>query len=604
MSSIILFLISILAGVLTVLAPCTISLLPVIVGGTLSGGTSFKRSLVVTVSLGVSVILFTLLLKVSLFFVNIPQSTWHIVSGVIIISLGIVTLFPSLLDKIKFLNKINKDSNKLIGIGYQKQNFIGDVLTGIALGPVFSSCSPTYFLIIATVLPKSLAAGMIYLLAYTFGLCATLLLVTLAGQKLLGKFGVLSDPKGWLKKTVGVVFLLLGVVIFTGYDTALELSVAKHIFDVTSIEQKLLQTTTDTGTTTIQSAVPTFNSTDTKASIEKDAAKRIMLKSAMYPKAPEITKADGYINTDGKPITISEFKGKKVVLIDFWTYSCINCQRTEPFMKAWYDKYHDQGLEIISIHTPEFAFEHVLANVAEAVKADGIKYPVVLDNEYGTWNAFANQYWPRKYLIDTDGFIIYDHAGEGDYDLTEQAIQKALAERSAILGATSTIANATVAIAPTLVDANSPETYFGSNRNSYLGNGTPGMSGIRTFDYPTLFALNTLYFSGTWTINPEYAQSNIDVVTMPAKIKYKYNAKGIYFVAGADTAIEAEVTLDGKPISTSIAGADISYKDGKSYVSIQENRLYKLIDSAGAETHTIEISVPKAGLQAFTFTFG
>ena len=213
----ILFLISLLAGILTVLAPCTISLLPIIVGGSVGGGRSFKRALVVTGSLGVSVILFTLILKVSTALINIPQGFWQILSGVVIIALGIATIFPALYEHLPFLNSVNRGSNKLLATGYQKKNFIGDMLIGAALGPVFSSCSPTYFLILATVLPRSFLVGMIYLLAYTIGLCGGLLVVTVAGQKLLEKFGVASDPRGWFKRSIGVLFILVGVAILFGY---------------------------------------------------------------------------------------------------------------------------------------------------------------------------------------------------------------------------------------------------------------------------------------------------------------------------------------------------------------------------------------------------
>lgn len=486
----ILFFISLLAGVLTVLAPCTISLLPVIVGGTLSGGSNFKRVLRVTLSLGVSVILFTLVLKVSSLFINIPQSVWQNISGMIIFILGLLMVFPALWKKIPFLGKVSQSSNKLIAVGYQKQNFFGDILTGAALGPVFSSCSPTYFLILATVLPRSFSEGLVYLFAYTFGLCTALLIVTLAGQKLLEKFGVAADPQGMLKRGIGIIFLLLGIAIFVGYDRKLELAVANNIFDITKVERALL-TSQRGGTLTIPSSVIRLQATTTninvfslsstspgvltqkkekatvqpKTQLAEDTSSRIARKARLYERAPEITSASGFINTEDKPITISEFKNKKVVLVDFWTYSCINCQRTLPYVKSWYEKYKDQGLEIISIHTPEFAFEKVKNNVETAAVGFGVKYPIVQDNDYGTWNAFSNSYWPRKYLIDVDGFIIYDHAGEGQYDETEKEIQKALMERAKILGETAKVNMSLTKGEGGAVGANSLETYFGLARS-------------------------------------------------------------------------------------------------------------------------------------------
>lgn len=600
----ILFLLSLLAGVLTVLAPCTISLLPVIVGGTVGGGTSYRRAIVVTISLGVSIILFTLILKVSSLFLNIPQEVWQYISGTIIVLLGFAMVFPTIWDKIPFLNRINQSSNKIIGTGYQKQNILGDVLIGVALGPVFSSCSPTYFLILAEVLPRSLLEGLIYLLAYAFGLCASLLIIAVAGQKLLQKAGVASDPNGNLKRGIGILFLILGVLIIFGYDKKLELAVANNIFDVTTIEQRLLQKKT---TMDIQSGISGVKKVDTSVFIPTtgtDAkniseAERIGEKSMKYNLAPEITKPSGFINTNELPITLKQFKGKKVVLVDFWTYSCINCQRTLPYLKAWYDKYHDQGLEIVSIHTPEFAFEKVKKNVQSSVTEDGIQYPVVLDNNYGTWNAFGNQFWPRKYLIDIDGYIIYDHAGEGAYDVTEQAIQSLLKERSLVLDTSVSISGLSQPVDIISTDPSkvkSPEIYFGSGRNEYFGNGKQHTNGGQELAIPVTKKANYFYLDGVWDISQEYIRNKAagDI------IEYTYNAKDVYFVASSKAGTKVKITIDGKPLGKN-AGADVD-KNGE--VLIQENKMYKLIKGAEYGVHTIRIEVEGSGLEAYTFTFG
>ncbi len=187
----------------------------------------------------------------------------------------------------------------------------------------------------------------------------------------------------------------------------------------------------------------------------------------------EIVNPAGYVNTD--KITIGELIGKKVVLLDFVTYSCINCIRTFPYLNAWHEKYKDQGLQIIAIHTPEFAFEKKKENVAKAISGYGIKFPIVLDNEYATWRAYGNNYWPRKYLIDIHGNIIYDHIGEGAYDETEKKIQEALAERSRVVGENMDIKSDMANPETEAVGiVRSPEVYFGSARNELLGNGIPG----------------------------------------------------------------------------------------------------------------------------------
>jgi cytochrome c biogenesis protein CcdA/thiol-disulfide isomerase/thioredoxin len=610
-----LFLIAFIAGVLTVLAPCVLPLLPVIVGGSVSGGVNKARAYTVAFSLGASVILFTLLLKFSTIFINIPQYAYEWFSGSILVLFGIVTLFPQIWDSIGLVNTVSRESNKVMSAGFMKQSFWGDILVGAALGPVFSTCSPTYFVILATVLPASFAAGFADLLAYTFGLVLMLLFVSLVGQKIVDKLGLAADPRGWFRKIIAVLFIIVGVLVFSGAEAPLEAWLITHVYDVTQIEQQLLQLRGGSGTLPMPTLGETQGSaattTPTSTSSQQTAAAISDAQKAMrYPKAPELASIDGYINTgtgpDGKPkpITISQFKGKDVVLVDFWTYSCINCQRSLPYVEAWYQKYKDQGLVIIGVSTPEFAFEHVYANVLNATKQLGITYPVVLDNEYGTWNAFSNEYWPRDYLVDIDGYIVHDHAGEGDYDVTEKAIQAALAERAQRLGTGMPATGITAPTGVVTVDSGqlgSPETYFGSNRNEYLGNGTQGQVGVQNFTVPTNVTPNTFYLGGSWDIEPEYAQSQGSDT-----LKYEYQAKNVYFVSGTASGapMDVEVTRDGKPLDASYAGKDIIFKNGKSYVTISGNRLYDIISDTSYGDHVLEFIISSPGLQAYTFTFG
>lgn len=303
-------------------------------------------------------------------------------------------------------------------------------------------------------------------------------------------------------------------------------------------------------------------------------------KAGRYELAKEITTPDGFINTDGKPVTVAEFVGSKVILIDFWTYSCINCQRTTPYLNAWYEKYKDNGLLIIGIHTPEFEFEKNHDNVQAAVEKFGIKFPVVLDNDYSTWMAYKNRYWPRKYLIDIDGYIVYDHIGEGSYAETEREIQKALTERIAVLGESGTIDQTATKEIPTHGGTRSPEIYFGSARNNEQN--------------------NFLSPNDSWNITPEFAQNS----SPNASIVYTYKAKDVFFVAEASTATIVEVFLDGKPLSEG-AGADIvKTPDGQTILEIKEARLYKVVEDTKSETHTLKLIIQKPGLKAFTFTFG
>lgn len=317
-------------------------------------------------------------------------------------------------------------------------------------------------------------------------------------------------------------------------------------------------------------------------------------KAKQYKPAIEISSPDGFINTFNKPITIGEFVGKKVVLLDIWTYSCINCQRTTPYLNSWYDKYEDDGFVIIGLHTPEFDFEKKYENVLEAVKKFGIKFPVVLDNDFSTWNAYGNRYWPRKYLIDTDGFIVYDHIGEGAYEETEKKIQELLAERKSRLNEGTLPEHEITKETGALDVPKSPETYFGFSRNEFLGNGQPFLAGQQSFVLPKDFASNLLYLGGDWNIEQEYAES-----LGKGSIVFKYTAGQVFMVAESDSGVDIKILNDGKVVSVE-AGADVK----NSLVSVKEPRLYKIINNSEAGEHTLEIQVPKAGLKAFTFTFG
>lgn len=574
--------ISLIAGLLTVLAPCILPLLPVVVGSSAAGRSRLTPFIVVG-SLAVSVILFTYALKVSTAFISIPPVVWTYISGGILVLFGLTLVFPALWERVPGVAKLSIGGNRLAGKGMLRESFLGDVLIGAALGPVFSSCSPTYFVILASVLPASFALGTLYLLAYVFGLSISLLTIALLGQRFADRLSGIADPHSWVKRGIGILFIVLGLAIVSGIEKKIEAGILTGgFFDITRVEQFLLRSSAG-GTETNGSPIGMLTAAE---------------KALRYQKVPDLVSPDGYLNTGGQKIDIAQYKGKNVVLIDFWTYSCINCQRTLPYLTKWYGKYKDQGLVIIGVHTPEFAFEHEQKNVEQALKQFGIDYPVVLDNEYKTWNAFGNQFWPHEYLVDIDGYIVHDHAGEGEYDETERAIQAALAERATRLGeSTDTIASSTVSVDDASAhNVYSPETYFGSARNEYLANGVPGTTGTQTLTFPQLITPNRLYLQGTWNFSPEYAVAGAD-----ARIRFTYSANDLYFVASAPTPVSITVLRDGVPVGT-FAGSDVS--PNTSTVTVQEDRLYRLIHDDAPGMHTVELIIHGDGLRAFTFTFG
>ena len=330
-----------------------------------------------------------------------------------------------------------------------------------------------------------------------------------------------------------------------------------------------------------------------------DGGERVQEKAKKYEPAKEISTPDAFINVDD--ISVSELIGKKVILVDFWTYSCINCQRTLPYLNAWHEKYSDDGLVIIGVHTPEFEFEKELENVKRAVEKFGVKYAVVLDNDYSTWQAYRNQYWPRKYLIDIDGFIVYDHIGEGGYEETEKKIVELLNERSRLLSKAEVLLDKSEAEGVDEVDfsqVRSPEMYFGYNRVENLANlsSTDCFENVCEFVTPDTIQPNAFILGGMWRIGEEEATLESDT----GVIAVSFSANKVNLVAGSDVPVRAEIYLDGEKVGEA-GGADVL----GGVVTFSTHGLYNLIDLGGNYgEHILEIRFLEGGVSAFAFTFG
>jgi len=396
--------------------------------------------------------------------------------------------------------------------------------------------------------------------------------------------------------------------------TALLIAVALIVGAIVYLDQSKAASVPTEPVVVVEAALPPSTPLTNPTEGEPEPAAKpsgLSLKQMRYERAKEITTPDGFINSSNpkgaaEPLTIGEFVGKKVILLDIWTYSCINCQRTLPYLKSWWEKYKDKGLVIIGLHTPEFEFEKKYDNVLAAVKKFGIEYPVVLDNDYSTWRAYKNQYWPRKYLIDIDGYIVYDHIGEGGYEETERKIQEALTERMARLGERGKVA-VPITEEKSITRPESPEVYFGASRNQNLGNGERGRVGVQSLAVPDTLTRNILYLGGTWNIQGEHAENE----SAGATIVFKYKAKEVYFVASSEKGVNAKIYYDDILVQGSGAidcrdkgfcgGEDVAL-DGIVYM--KEDRLYKLIQHSGIEEHVLKIEIEQSGLKAFTFTFG
>lgn len=305
---------------------------------------------------------------------------------------------------------------------------------------------------------------------------------------------------------------------------------------------------------------------------------------------PEIDGIAGWINS--KPLRLADWRGK-VVLVDFWTYSCINCLRTLPYITGWYNKYHTQGLEIIGIHAPEFAFEKKSENVQKAVQRFGIHYPVALDNELTTWANFKNQYWPAHYLIDRQGRVVYTHFGEGQYDVTENNIR-------ALLGMAEKVAVPVVLTSEPQSFAPSPthETYLGYRRaENFSNSGEAKMDVPGTYMFPEALPLHRWALSGSWHIGAE----SIRAAAPGAALRLHFAARKVFLVLGSTTgsAVMARILLNGKPLAN-MEGVD--GRDGM--LTVDHDKLYTLLDQGMAQEGVLEIQAMTPGLQAYAFTFG
>lgn len=322
-------------------------------------------------------------------------------------------------------------------------------------------------------------------------------------------------------------------------------------------------------------------------------------KKGEYDRARPLIDPTGYVNTEN--VSIQQNIGEKVILLDMWTYSCINCQRTFPHLKEWNRKYRDDGLLIIGNHAPEFDFERKRSNVVEATEKYNITYPVVLDNNYGTWNAYNNRYWPQKYLIGVDGFIRYEHIGEGRYNQTEQKIRELLKELKMRKGEEPTLTDGeTPDLAREELDSTdvntdkveTPEIYFGSDRNRYLANGRQGINGRANFTVPEDIQNNRLYLGGNWKIQPEYARNRGE-----GEIILRYTARNVNMVLEGNATVN--VYQNGQAVRED-GGSSVE----NSTLKVDDERLYRVVENQGYGTNTLRLEVEKGRLDAYTFTFG
>lgn len=570
-----------LSGLVTILAPCIWPLLPIILSSSVAGK-GHQRPLGITFGIMLSFAIFTLTVSSLVRIFHFDPNILRLFAVVVIGFLGLTIIIPALSEVIELW------ISKLSGLWGQKgqqqgTGFIAGFITGFSLGVVWSPCAGPILATIATLAATGQVTGGVILvtLAYAIGVGIPLFIFAYGGQQIIAKTRFISSQTGRIRQIFGIIMLLTALAIYTNYDKVLQVK----LLDV--LPQFGVALNNFEGNSAVKQQLDILRG---KQSLSTNSADTSGLFNINTP-ALDFIGITKWLNTD-TPISIHDLKGK-VVLVDFWTYTCINCIRTLPHVTAWYDKYKDQGFVVIGVHTPEFEFEKDSSNVLNAIKQYNIHYPVPQDNNYATWNNYSNQYWPAEYLIDTRGNIRRTHFGEGEYDETERAIQVLLKESGQQIN--TSVLNITD---QTPKNRQSPETYLGSSKMQYYYPSGSISNGQQSFTLSDNLPKNYFSFGGEWNIMDEYATSGKN-----ATLSYNFYSNRVHLVLrpGGNNNGKIRISIDGKVVDSSNAGEDV--KEGT--VNVNADRLYTLIDLHGkAENHILKLEFQTPGIEAFAFTFG
>lgn len=569
-----LMLLALLAGGLTVLSPCILPILPPLLSASVS--TKLKhRPFWIILGLVLSFTFFGVIFTVFGGFLGLSHQTLRNAALAVLLLLSLTLMWPALWEG--FGNRISRLATKIPGTNVlpENQGRLGAILIGMSLGLVWAPCAGPILGIILTLaaVQSSLAHSFALMGSYSLGAGAPMLLIGYGGQNIAKRLRSVTHWGELSHKILGALTFVTVIALYFNVDTLVLSYLPRGFFFAEKLEKRL------------------------GAEAPEDAAMNGALsgKLSLLGDMPEFRGISAWLNSG--PLVAKNLRGK-VVLIDFWTYSCINCIRTLPALTAWNEKYKDQGLAIVGVHTPEFQFESEIGNVKRALARHGITYPVALDNDYGTWNAYSNRYWPAKYLIDAEGRIRKTHFGEGDEEEFESAIQDLLKEARLLKQAPKIVPRATG------VDFNrihSPETYVGyARQENFNSPEAVEPNGMEKYTVPSSLRLNQWALEGTWEIMIESAR----LASASGKIQHRFHAPQLNLVMkGTDGGVKAVVFLDGKPIPENKRGSDVG-ADGE--VIIRDAKLYNLVNlpDGDAEDHVFELRFEMTGAELYAFTFG
>jgi cytochrome c biogenesis protein CcdA/thiol-disulfide isomerase/thioredoxin len=573
------YLLAFVGGILTILSPCILPVLPFVFS---RADRPFRQSgLPLLIGMALT---FSLVATAAAFgghwVVRLNQGGRYVAIAIFFV-LGLTLLFPSLAEALT--RPLVQAGGKLQG-GPSNEISVGkSFVLGISTGLLWAPCAgPILGLILTGAAIQGPGARTSFLLlSYALGAATSLGIALLAGKKVLSVMKRSLSFDVWIRRGLGVAVIMGVIAISLGWDTKL---LAKYSFvNTAKAESHLIGTIGPE-----KGALVPVSAVDVPPTLPDEGP------------MPDLSGAVGWLNSP--PLSSKSLRGK-VVVIDFWTYSCINCLRALPYIEGWATKYKDAGLVVIGVHTPEFAFEKDRANVEKAVRDLKITYPVAIDSDYKIWRGFNNEYWPAHYFVDGKGRIRYHHFGEGEYDESERVIQQLLKENGATSlssGVTSVTGSGAEAAADNKNVA-SPETYIGYKRaENFASTEQIARDSRKTYSPQPRLSLNQWALGGAWNVGAESA----DLQSVPGKIVFRFHARDLHLVLGPaknGKPIRFVVKLDGTPPGED-HGADT---DAAGTGVVQGNRLYQLIRQKGAiEDRTFEIDFLDPGVEAFAFTFG
>jgi cytochrome c biogenesis protein CcdA/thiol-disulfide isomerase/thioredoxin len=574
------YLLAFVGGVLTILSPCILPVLPFVFA---RADQPFRRSglpLLVGMALTFSAVAIAAAFG-GHWVVRLNQGGRYVAMLVFLV-LGVSLLFPAIAEALT--RPLVRAGSKLQG-GPSVESGIGkSFVLGISTGLLWAPCAGPILGLILTgaAIQGPGARSSFLLLSFALGAATSLGIALFAGNKVFSTLKRSLSFEVWIRRGLGVAVIMGVVAIGLGWDTNL---LTKFSFvNTAKAEEHLIDRLRPEKPASVLAA----SVADTRPALTDEG------------RFPDLSGAVAWLNSP--PLSSKALKGK-VVLIDFWTYSCINCLRALPYVEGWASKYKAAGLVVIGVHTPEFAFEKERTNVEKAVRDLKVSYPVAIDSDYAIWKAFNNEYWPAHYFIDGKGRMRYHHFGEGEYAESEQVIQELLKENGAQLAASEAISvsGAGPEAAPDTANRRSAETYVGYHRAEHFASTEKiDKDSKRAYTPQPRLSLNQWALAGSWKVGEE----STVLQTAPGKIIFRFHARDLHLVLGT--------TKDGRPVRFTVKldgtapgddhGADV---DNNGSGTVQDHRLYQLIRQKGpVEDRTFEIEFLDPGVQAFAFTFG